>query len=84
MIQRIRANWNDRPGAVGQTVMMFTIQRDGRITGIAVEKSSGNQTLDANAQRALALTDGQRQLPPLPEPFPNSTLTVHLNFEYTR
>jgi TonB family protein len=84
MIQRIRANWNERPGAVGQTVMMFTIQRDGRITGIAVEKSSGNQTLDTNAQRALALTDGQRQLPPLPEQFPNHTLTVHLNFEYTR
>jgi hypothetical protein len=34
-----------------------------------------------NAQRAVTLT---KQLPPLPEAFPNPTLTVHLNFEYQR
>jgi TonB family protein len=80
MIQRIRMNWNDRPGAAGLTVMKFTIQREGRITDISVEKPSGNFTLDNNAYRALKLA----QLPGLPEQFPNPTLTVQLNFEYTR
>ena len=81
MIQRIRANWNERPGPVGLTTVRFTIQRSGDITNVAVEKSSGNPVLDTNAQRALLLT---RQLPPLPAAFPNPTLTVFLNFEYTR
>jgi TonB family protein len=81
MIQRLRANWNDKPGPTGTTVMKFTIQRGGELTDIAVEKSSGNLILDNTAQRALMLT---RQLPPLPGPFPNPTLTVYLTFEYLR
>lgn len=81
MIQRIRANWNDRPGPTGLSVVKFTIQRDGRLTDIALEKTSGSPVLDLNAQRALMLT---KQLPPLPGQFPNPTLTVDLSFEYTR
>jgi TonB family protein len=81
MLEKIRSNWNQRVDAVGETVVVFTIQRDGRITNFMTERSSGFQALDLNAVRALAYT---RQLPELPEAFPNPTLTVHLNFQYTR
>ena len=79
MAQRIRANWSQRVGATGDVIVKFTIQRDGQITEIAVEQSSGNAILDLNAQRALHVT---RQLPSLPAQFPNPTLTVHLDFKY--
>jgi len=79
MKDRITRNWNQRSGASGDVMVKFTIQRDGTITAMTVERSSGNWILDSNAQRALYLT---RQLPPLPAAFPNASLTVHLNFKY--
>lgn len=81
MVERIRSNWNGRAEAVGETVVKFTITREGQVQGVEVEKSSGFTALDINAQRALLMT---RSLPPLPGGFPNPTLTVHLNFQYTR
>jgi TonB family protein len=81
MVERIRSNWNARAEAVGETMVKFTIMRDGQIQDVGVEKSSGFAALDINAQRALLVT---RQLPVLPAEFPNPTLTVHLNFQYTR
>jgi len=81
MLEKIRNNWSQRAEVPGQTTVMFTIQRDGRITDVSVEKPSGYFALDINAQRALVST---RQLPPLPADFTNPTLTVHLNFEYRR
>ena len=81
MIERIRSNWNARADAIGETMVKFSIARDGQIQGVEVEKSSGYAALDINAQRALLLT---RQLPALPVGFTNPTLTVHLNFQYTR
>jgi TonB family protein len=62
-------------------VVKYTIQRDGTLTNIQVEKPSGYPTLDFLAVRALQLT---RKLPPLPAPFTEPSLTVHLVFEYTR
>jgi len=59
----------------------FIIQRDGTITGAEVERSSGYTTLDIAALRAVV---GTRQLMPLPGAYPNASLGVHLNFEYTR
>ena len=76
----IKANWNNQQNANGLTRMRFVIQRDGRITEIAVLQSSGVQLLDFYADRALKLT----KLPPLPTPFPEATLAVRLGFEYTR
>jgi TonB family protein len=60
--------------------MRFVVQRDGTITGIEVEKSSGQALLDQASRRALTLT----QLPPLPREFPGKQLTVYLPFEYQR
>jgi TonB family protein len=65
----------------GAAVVKMTIQRDGRLTDVAVEQSSGYTALDLNAQRAIQIT---RQLPPLPAEYPNQTLTVHLTFKYQR
>lgn len=81
MVEKIRANWNARAGTAGDIVVRFTIDRDGRIGNVAQETTSGNPVLDLNAMRAIVAT---RQLLPLPAGFPNPTLTVHLNFQYTR
>jgi protein TonB len=79
MVERIRSNWNQSQGTNGQVLMQYTIIRDGSMKNISVEKSSGIATLDAAAQRAIIVTT---TLPPLPDQFPNPTLTVHLNFQY--
>ena len=81
MTERIRANWRPQAEVAGEAVVKFTIVRDGRLTEVALERSSGYSALDLTAQRAVYTT---RQLPPLPGAFPDPTLTVHLNFQYTR
>jgi TonB family protein len=81
MIQLIQRNWDAKQNFAGLTRIKFTIQRDGRLTDVQLEQSSGYFALDQTAQRAIVLT---RQLPPLPAQFPEPTLTVHLNFPYER
>jgi TonB family protein len=81
MMQLIQRNWNRNQQATGDTQVKFTIQRDGRLTGVEVEKPSGYLALDMSAQRAMLVT---RQLPPLPPQFTEPTLTVHLIFRYER
>lgn len=76
----INRNWSSRQGTPGVTLMRFVIHRDGRLTDVLVERSSGNAQLDLFARRALLLT----RLPPLPAEYPEPTLGVHLYFEYTR
>ncbi len=81
MLQLIQQNWSQRQNVAGQTTMKFTIERDGRISNVQVERSSGYFALDQSSQRALLLT---RQLPPLPPAFTEQALTIHLNFQYER
>ncbi len=81
MVELIRRNWDDKQQATGTATVKFTIQRDGKLTDIAVEKSTGYATLDGLANRAVILT---RQLPPLPAAYTQPSLTVHLVFEYQR
>lgn len=81
MTDLIKRNWNQNQGASGVVQLKFTIHRDGTITDVEVEKPSGNSLLDMESQRAILKT---RMLPPLPREFTESTLTVHLNFEYHR
>lgn len=80
MRSQILRNWESRQGAVGVVHMRFVIQRDGRIADISVERSSGVQTLDLFARRALMLA----KLPPLPADYTEQALAVHLFFEYQR
>jgi TonB family protein len=81
MIQLIQRNWSAKQQVAGDTLMKYTIQRDGRLTNVEIEKTSGYFALDQTAQRALLVT---RQLPPLPPQFTENTLTVHLIFRYER
>ena len=81
MIDLVRRNWDSKQQSTGVAVVKFTIQRDGTLAAILVEKSSGYQTLDFLANRAMLLT---RKLPPLPDAFTEPSLTVHLSFEYQR
>ena len=81
MLDLIRRNWDSKQQAVGIAVVKYTVQRDGTLTAVQVEKSSGYATLDLLANRAVLLT---RKLPPLPPAFNEPSLTVHLFFEYQR
>jgi TonB family protein len=81
IVQMVQRNWDSKQNAAGQTVMKFTIQRNGVVTDVQVERPSGFVALDTAAQRALLLT---QNVPGLPSQFPNQSLTVHLRFEYQR
>jgi TonB family protein len=81
MRQRIYQRWNPNQGATGQPVVKFTIRRDGMLTQVELEKSSGQELLDNEARRAVINT---MQLPPLPREFTGEHLTVHLTFEFKR
>jgi TonB family protein len=81
MVEQIRSNWESRQQSLGTALVKYTIQRDGTITGVVLEKSSGYQALDFMATRAVSVT---RKLTPLPQAFTEPSLTVHLTFEYTR
>ncbi len=81
MLDLIRRNWDSKQQAAGTTQMRFTIQPDGTLTGILVERPSGYAALDLMANRAMILT---KKLPPLPAAFTEPSLTVHLVFEYQR
>ena len=81
MQTRIQSVWESRQQSLGTTTVRFVIQRDGTMTNVEVERSSGNATLDLIATRAIRLA---RQLPPLPAEYPNPSLTIHMTFEYQR
>lgn len=81
MQERILRNWESKQSSLGTTVLVFKVLRDGTISDIAVERTSGNQTLDFIATRALRLT---QKIPPLPPEYTNPTLTVQMTFEYQR
>ena len=81
MIELIRRRWNQRQRFAGEVMMKFTIQRDGSITDIERETTTGYLALDQSAERALLLTN---RLPRLPARFTEDDLTVHLNFQYER
>jgi TonB family protein len=81
MMDLIRRRWDPNQRVPGEVMIKYTILRSGEITGVEVERSSGQTFLDLSALRALTLA---RQLPPLPSAFTEDHLTVHLNFQYRR
>jgi TonB family protein len=81
MTDLIKRNWNQNQGVSGLVGVKFTIRRDGTLIDVKVEKPSGSDMLDLESQRAILKT---RQLAPLPREFTETTLTVHLIFEYHR
>ncbi|HBO89325.1 MAG TPA: hypothetical protein DD460_01155 [Acidobacteria bacterium] len=75
----IRQNWDPNQRVTGSVMIYFFIQRNGTLTDVQVQNSSGYIPLDLAAQRALLVT---RQLPPLPSGYPEPALGVHLMFQY--
>jgi protein TonB len=80
LVTFIQRSWDQNQGVVGSTTVKFTITRDGTITLPQVERPSGFIALDNSALRAVQIT----RLPPLPGPYQNPTLTVHMRFDYQR
>jgi TonB family protein len=66
------------PGPV-QAVIVFTINRDGSVDNVSLEKSSGNFYFDQAALRAVLLA---APMPPLPRTLTSSTLRVHAPFTW--
>ena len=79
MIEAIRRRWDRNQRVPGSVVVRFTVDRNGAIGGVGVDRSSGYLALDMSAQRAVLLT---RALPPLPSDHPDDDLPVRLTFEY--
>ncbi len=80
LVTVIQRTWDNNQGVVGSTTVRFTIARDGTILTPQVELPSGFIALDSSALRAVQIT----RAPPLPAAFQNSTLTVHMRFDYQR
>ncbi len=75
---RLWANWTaNMPRTPGGVTVMFIILRDGSLTDLRVESSSGDAGYDY-----VALTAVQQSAPfgPLPSGFKDSFLKIHVNF----
>jgi protein TonB len=80
--RKVFANWSQpAQGAEGQqVVIVFEIGRDGQVSRMRVEKSSGDARYDHAALRAVA---DANPLPHLPPEFKESMLRVHFGFTYS-
>lgn len=83
---KISLNWFTSlidPGGSGQyqCMIFFKIWRDGRISDLQVEISSGSRAFDLSALRAV---QNASPFPPLPKEFEGEYLGVHLIFEHVK
>lgn len=81
MLERIGENWEDPTYARAKkrtATVFFVIERDGRLTEVKLERSSGDGTFDESCVRAVLVTG---KLPPLPDEFTAGRLKIHLEFE---
>jgi outer membrane biosynthesis protein TonB len=77
IVKRIKNNWQEQQPERGTVVMKFTIQRDGTVTDVAVERP-GTFLLNMASQRPFT----NLRVPPLPAEYKDATLIIHLTFEY--
>jgi protein TonB len=77
--RKIGQKWDSRARDGQQPVAVFQIGRDGQVSGLAIEKTSGNALYDLSALRAITEAS---PFPPLPSDFQGSWLRVHLGFGY--
>jgi TonB family protein len=82
----ISSNWlksmvDSRVSRAPRVYLTFTIGRNGKISNVEVQQSSGIPTLDRSAQRAVLVSD---PLPPLPSDYRGSDVNVRFYFEYSR
>jgi len=87
--QRFKANiygvWNypikaAERGEQGTTLLRITVRRDGSVESVKLEESSGSNTLDREAIRAVWTGASYG---PLPRAYEEETLTIFAFFQYT-
>jgi TonB family protein len=83
---RVSANWFTSlvdPGVSGnfQTIILFRINKDGQVSDLKVEESSGLTPLDLSALRAVKASS---PFPPLPRDYDEAYLVIHLIFEHSK
>ena len=75
MLSLIDANGLDRHGSGVKATIFFRIGRDGKMTDLQVEQSSGYNSFDLAALRAV---QNAAPFPPLPRAYKHEDLGVHL------
>jgi len=80
VVDRISAIWRKVQPEHGTTILVFTIRRDGSITDISQERSSGSSLLDRES--LATLKNPSLRLPSLPGEYSADHLTIHLSFPY--
>ena len=78
---KVIERWNPWAQPGRQPVVVFDIGRDGRITGLAIEKTSGNSYYD---QKALRAVSEALPFPSLPAEFREPTLKIHFEFFFSQ
>lgn len=80
-VQRlIKSNWQPpRSDSSAQIVLLFKIDRQGKVLSSEILHSSGDSSLDESALAALNLSD---PLPPLPERFVGDSVSISFTFDY--
>jgi len=79
--RKITERWESRALQGRQPVAVFEIARNGQVSKLAIEKSSGNQYYDQQALRAISEAN---PFPPLPAEFAEATLRIHIGFNFTQ
>jgi TonB family protein len=77
---KVTERWAGKALPGQQPVAVFEIGREGQVSRIAIEKSSGNTYYDQAALRAITEAN---PFPPLPAEFSGQTLRVHLGFNFS-
>ncbi|HTO10295.1 MAG TPA: energy transducer TonB [Candidatus Binatia bacterium] len=79
--RKIAASWDPWAQPGHQPVAVFTIDRDGRVSGVAIDKTSGNSYYDQKAVRAI---NDAVPFPPLPAEWPKPVLRIKLGFAFSQ
>jgi TonB family protein len=78
---KVTDGWSARALEGRQPVAVFEIGRNGQVSNLSIEKSSGNAYYDQAALRAII---GANPFPPLPEDYKHPVLRVHIGFNFDR
>lgn len=80
--ERVKENWlipSNLRYSQGSTTIIFYIRKDGQSIGVRVDVSSGNNSLDIAALRAVVQSS---PFPPLPKDFPADRVGARFVFAY--
>jgi TonB family protein len=77
---KVTERWAGKAIPGQQPVAVFDINRDGQVSRLSIEKSSGNSYYDQAALRAITEAN---PFPPLPAEYAGQTLRVHLGFNFS-